>query len=119
MPWRIQLRHHPLKRLEALRIERSSDGFGHDFQCARHRNCGAVRALGGDRVEDVGGRDDSRLERNLGGVQATRVALAVEPFVVRRRHASQLAELRDAAQDFFGEGRVLTDRCLGRTTTRE
>ena len=66
----------------------------------------AVRAVGGDGVEDVGGGDDPCLERDLVGAQAARVAGAVEPLVVRRRRRGRARRTHRCARGW--------PRCAGR-----
>jgi hypothetical protein len=82
---------------------------------------------GGERVEDVGDAHHLRLERDLFGAQAVRVARAVEALVVRAGDDRDAAELlapgdlreelervRDVAADLVDLARVSEPRATER-----
>jgi hypothetical protein len=74
----------------------------------RHRL--AVRAVGGQRLEDVRHRQDPGRAREVEGRQPAVVARAVEPLVVVGGRLDDPAEARHAVEDRVRVARVLADR---------
>jgi hypothetical protein len=85
-------RDHALQRREAVGVDRRTDRRAHDLQGSHHRGRRVVRALCGDRIEDVGHGDDARLHCDFMRHQSARIAGAVQPFVVRGRDPRQFGE---------------------------
>ena len=69
------------------------------------RRGGAVGAVGGQRVERVGHREDARRERDVLARQAVRVARAVPALVVVADDELGVAEEVDVAQDLPADDR--------------
>jgi hypothetical protein len=59
--------------------------------------------------ERVGDAQQSRPLREIGFAKTSVVAARVEPFVVRRGQASEVAEAAYATQNLLGMGRMLSD----------
>ena len=66
----------------------------------------AVGPLGGQRLADVGDREDARVAVELLAGQAEVVAAAVEPLVVGAGGRGEVAEGADALEDPHGQRRV-------------
>ena len=66
------------------RVMRRPGSFPEDRQRPGHRHGRAIRPVGGQRVEDVGGRDDPAFpDRSRSPDEAAGIALAVQPLVMR------------------------------------
>ncbi len=71
-----------------------------DFgQRALRRTCGREWTIGRHRVERLGDRDDLGLDRDVVVGQAVRIALAVDPFVVRPDDLRKAAQAPEAFKD--------------------
>jgi hypothetical protein len=73
-PAQAQAIDDPLQRSQAAGVDGLVHFFTHDRQRLGHRHRAPVGALGGDRIEDVGGGDDPRLEADLRRLQPARIA---------------------------------------------
>ncbi len=69
----------------------------------------AVRAVGGERLEDVGDRQGARAQRKVAGGHAAVIAAAVQALVMGRGHRGEAGERRDARQDALGVRRMQAD----------
>jgi hypothetical protein len=61
-----------------------------------------VRTLGGQRLQDIGRRQDTGRHRELHGVGVAVVARPVQAFVVRSRQSCQRRKPRGAGEDLLG-----------------
>src|SRR5574343_1061050 len=53
------------QRVETLRVDGRADVLGHDLQRLRDRYRDTVGKFGGNRVEDVGGRDEPGFQADI------------------------------------------------------
>src|SRR5262249_40563550 len=95
------------EKVEQLTVERAHAPLAvEDVERLLGRYGLLVWAVGrGERVVDIGDRHDLRLQRNVGGLHAERIARPVELFVMRPRnlgHAAELLAPRDALEEFPG-----------------
>src|SRR6185437_10430578 len=58
-----------------------------------------IGPLGGERVEDIRSRDDSGFQADLVSREAARIALAVQPLVMRASDRGEFAERTDTRQN--------------------
>src|SRR3954464_917821 len=89
----------PGERVGGLAVERVRRLGADDPQRLLGGHRGAVRALRGERLVNVGDREQAHRRRQLGGRQAVWIAAAVEALVVGGRGRRDRAEARDALED--------------------
>ena len=70
----------------------------------------AIGPIGGQRVENIGGRYDPDFEGYLGLLKPAWITVAVELFVMASGNGGKILEGCDTRQDHFAERRMLLHR---------
>ena len=100
---------HRLQRVVGVGVEPVRHVAADDLERLVLAQRGAIRALGGERLVDVGHRQHAHRQRQVVGAQPARVAAAVEALVVRARHRRQVLEAADPLEHPAREQRMLLD----------
>jgi hypothetical protein len=83
------------KSCKAVRVDLGADRLRHDRKSFRDRHRSAIRPVCGEHVEDISGRDDSGVQADLVSREATRIAFAVRPLMMRAGDRGEFVKCAD------------------------
>ena len=107
---RLDCADHPLQRFEAFRVEGRAEIRCHERKGLGMGHGRPVWPVGGQRLEDVGDRENAGVQGDRRPGEPPGIPLAVEPLMVRAGDLGNVGEGRDPRQDRFGVDRVELDR---------